>query len=156
MSGFRRGRRLALDVGSVRVGAAVCDPDGILATPLDHVRRDDDGQALARVRDLIEEHGAIEVVAGRPRSLDGVDHGAVDAALTFLRALATRITVPIRLVDERFMTVQAHSVLQSAGRNSKQRRDRVDSVAAVLILQTALDLEKSSGTPAGTILDRED
>ena len=86
----------------------------------------------------------------------GLGAGAVDAALTFLRALATRITVPIRLVDERFTTVQAHSVLQSAGRNSKQRRDRVDSVAAVLILQTALDLEKSSGTPAGTILDRED
>ena len=76
--------------------------------------------------------------------------------MLFRSALATRITVPIRLVDERFTTVQAHSVLQSDGRNSKQRRDRVDSVAAVLILQTALDLEKSSGTPAGTILDRED
>jgi putative Holliday junction resolvase len=145
MTGFRRGRRLALDVGSVRVGAASCDPDGILATPIDHVRRDEDTAALTRIRDLV----------GRPRSLDGADHGAVDAALTFLRALAARVSVPIRLVDERFTTVQAHSVLQSAGRSSKQRRERVDSVAAVLILQTALDLEKSSGTPAGTILDRE-
>ena len=156
MTGFRRGRRLALDVGSVRVGAAICDPDGILATPIDHVRRDEDTAAITRIRDLVEEHDAIEIVAGRPRSLDGADHGAVDAALTFLRALAARVSVPIRLVDERFTTVQAHSVLQSAGRSSKQRRERVDSVAAVLILQTALDLEKSSGTPAGTILDRED
>ena len=94
MTGFRRGRRLALDVGSVRVGAAICDPDGILATPIDHVRRDEDTAAITRIRDLVEEHDAIEIVAGRPRSLDGADHGAVDAALTFLRALAARVSVP--------------------------------------------------------------
>lgn len=155
MSGFRRGRRIALDVGSVRVGAATCDPDGILATPLDHVRRDDDAAAIAAIRGLLEEHDALEIVAGRPRSLDGGDRAAVSAAEGFLRDLAAHIDVPIRLLDERFTTVQAHGILQSAGRSSRQRRDRVDSVAAVLILQTALDQEKRTGAPAGTILDRE-
>lgn len=155
MSGFRRGRRIALDVGSVRVGAATCDPDGILATPLDHVRRDDDAAAIAAIRGLFEEHDALEIVAGRPRSLDGGDRAAVSAAEGFLRDLAAHIDVPIRLLDERFTTVQAHGILQSAGRSSRQRRDRVDSVAAVLILQTALDQEKRTGAPAGTILDRE-
>ncbi|GAA4506997.1 Holliday junction resolvase RuvX [Brevibacterium yomogidense] len=156
MSGFRRGRRLALDVGSVRVGVASCDPDGILATPLEVVRRDDDAQAVARIRALVEEHDALELVAGHPRSLDGGDRAAVGAAEEFLRAVSAQVDVPIRLVDERFTTVQAHGVLQAAGRNSRQRREIVDSVAAVLILQTALDTEKRSGAPAGTTFDGEE
>ncbi|SMY10987.1 Holliday junction resolvase RuvX [Brevibacterium jeotgali] len=153
MTGFRRGRRIALDVGSVRVGVASCDPDGILATPLDVVRRDDDAAAAARIAELVAEQSALEIVAGRPRSLDGSDRAAVGAAEEFLRAVASAVDVPIRLVDERFTTVQAHGVLQSAGRNSKQRREIVDAVAAVLILQAALDTEKSGGSPAGTPLN---
>ena len=153
MTGFRRGRRIALDVGSVRVGVASCDPDGILATPLDVVRRDDDATAVARIAVLVAEQSALEIVAGRPRSLDGSDRAAVGAAEEFLRAVASAVDVPIRLVDERFTTVQAHGVLQSAGRNSKQRREIVDAVAAVLILQAALDTEKSGGSPAGTPLN---
>lgn len=153
MTGFRRGRRIALDVGSVRVGVASCDPDGILATPLDVVRRDDDTTAVARIAVLVDEQSALEIVAGRPRSLDGSDRAAVGAAEEFLRAVASAVDVPIRLVDERFTTVQAHGVLQSAGRNSKQRREIVDAVAAVLILQAALDTEKSGGSPAGTPLN---
>ena len=153
MSGFRRGRRIALDVGSVRVGVASCDPDGILATPLEVVRRDDDQVAIARIAALVEEQSALEIVAGRPRSLDGGDRAAVGAAEEFLRAVALVVDVPIRLVDERFTTVQAHGVLQSAGRNSRQRREIVDAVAAVLILQAALDTEKSGGRPAGTPLN---
>lgn len=153
MSGFRRGRRLALDVGSVRIGVAACDPDGILATPLATVRRKDgDGPALDELSALIAEHEPLELIAGRPTSLDGADRAAVDHAGEFLRALAARTDVPIRLVDERFTTVQAHGVLASAGRSSKQRREIVDSVAAVLILQSALDAEKGSGQPAGTPL----
>ncbi|MGO1397540.1 MAG: Holliday junction resolvase RuvX [Brevibacterium yomogidense] len=153
MTGFRRGRRIALDVGSVRVGVASCDPDGILATPLEVVRRDDDATAVSRIAALVAEQSALEIVAGRPRSLDGSDRAAVGAAEDFLRAVAAAVDVPIRLVDERFTTVQAHGVLQSAGRNSRQRREIVDAVAAVLILQAALDTEKSGGSPAGTPLD---
>lgn len=153
MTGFRRGRRIALDVGSVRVGVASCDPDGILATPLEVVRRDDDAAAVSRIAALVDEQSALEIVAGRPRSLDGSDRAAVGAAEEFLRAVATAVDVPIRLVDERFTTVQAHGVLQSAGRNSRQRREIVDAVAAVLILQAALDTEKSGGSPAGTPLN---
>ncbi|HLS33960.1 MAG TPA: Holliday junction resolvase RuvX [Brevibacterium sp.] len=153
MTGFRRGRRIALDVGSVRVGVAACDPDGILATPLEVVRRDDDGAAVARIAALVDEQAALEIVAGRPRSLDGGDRAAVGAAEEFLRAVARTVEVPIRLIDERFTTVQAHGVLQSAGRNSRQRREIVDAVAAVLILQAALDAEKSGGRPAGVPLD---
>ncbi len=154
MTGFRRGRRIALDVGSVRVGVASCDPDGILATPLEVVRRgDDDASCVARIAALVEEQSALEIVAGRPRSLDGSDRAAVGAAEEFLHAVAAAVDVPIRLVDERFTTVQAHGVLQSAGRNSRQRREIVDAVAAVLILQAALDTEKSGGSPAGTPLN---
>lgn len=153
MTGFRRGRRIALDVGSVRVGVASCDPDGILATPLEVVRRDDDATAVSRIAALVDEQSALEIIAGRPRSLDGSDRAAVGAAEEFLRAVASAVDVPIRLVDERFTTVQAHGVLQSAGRNSRQRREIVDAVAAVLILQAALDTEKSGGSPAGTPLN---
>lgn len=153
MSGFRRGRRLALDVGSVRVGVASCDPDGILATPLTTVRRSDgDAAALDALSALIAEHSPLELVAGRPTSLDGEDRAAADTAAAFLRALAERTELDIRLVDERFTTVQAHGMLRSAGRSSRQRREIVDSVAAVVILQTALDAEKRSGAPVGDVL----
>lgn len=152
---FRRGRRLSLDIGSVRIGVAQCDPDGILATPLTTVyRRDGDEQALQQLRSLIAEHEPIEIITGLPTSLDGQQRASAAAAREFAQALAAQIDIPVREVDERFTTAQAHGVLQSAGRSSRQRREIVDSVAAVMILQAAIDQEKRTGEPAGSPIAR--
>ncbi|MCQ9366899.1 Holliday junction resolvase RuvX [Brevibacterium sp. 50QC2O2] len=153
---FRRGRRLGIDVGSVRVGVAYCDPDGILATPLATVyRRDGDERALREIRDLINEVEPIEIVCGKPKTLRGQEGKSAATALEFTRLIAETSGVPIRLFDERFTTTEAHRMLQSAGRNSRQRRERVDAVAAVVILQSALEAEKTTGSPAGDPLPHE-
>ncbi len=150
---FRRGRRLGIDVGSVRVGIAQCDPDGILATPLDTVyRRDGDPAALARIAALVAEVDPLELVVGLPRSLDGTERASARTALDFTAQIAAATGLPVRLVDERFSTAEAHTVLQAVGRSARKRREIVDAVAAVVILQSAVDHEKRTGEPAGSVL----
>ncbi len=151
---FRRGRRLGLDIGSVRIGVAQCDPDGILSTPLTTVyRRSGDAAALREIAALCSEYEPLEIICGQPRSLDGRLRASAQSAAEFTSAVAALGAAPVRLVDERFTTTQAHGVLQSAGKNSRARRESVDAVAAVLILQSAVDYEKQTGSPAGTLVE---
>ena len=143
---FRRGRRLAVDVGTVRVGVAACDPDGILASPVGTLyRRDGDEAVLKQFAQLIEEYEPIEIISGKPTSLDGRQRASAKKALAFTEQLSRAVGMPIKLMDERFSTSQAHAQLAEAGRNSKQRREIVDAQAAVIILQSALEYERSNG-----------
>ncbi|MFE7844856.1 Holliday junction resolvase RuvX [Microbacterium sp. NPDC057407] len=148
MSGFRRGVRLGIDVGRARVGVARCDPDGLLATPVETVPRD--GATLARVTALAEEHSAIEILVGLPLNLRGEDTASTTDARAFAEALAGASTASVRLVDERLSTVSAHAALRNSGRSQRSSRSIVDQVAAVVLLQQALDVEKSTGHPPGT------
>lgn len=152
---FRRGRRIGVDVGSVRIGLALCDPDGILATPLGTVQRVDDAAAVAEISAYVHEHEPLELVVGRPKSLDGQDRASAQTAREFTALLAQRLALPIRLVDERLSTAGAARQLQQAGMNSRKQRGVVDSQAAVLILQQALDAEKTTGRPAGELFGQE-
>ena len=147
----RRGVRLAIDLGSARVGVAGCDPDGVLATPLATVVR---GRGdLDRLAALAAEQGAMEVIVGLPTGLSGRPGAAAAGARTFAVSLAGRLApVPVRLVDERFTTVLAHDALRQSGRGSRERRAHVDKAAAALILQGALDTERSTGEPAGELV----
>jgi putative holliday junction resolvase len=147
----RRGVRLAVDVGSVRVGVARSDPEGLLASPLEvipHGRGD-----LGRLAELVAGHEAVEVIVGLPTTLAGREGTAAAAAREVASALAARISpVPVRLVDERFTTTTAHAVLRQGGKNSRARRQIVDQAAAAVLLQTALDAERSSGRPPGELV----
>lgn len=148
----RAGVRLGVDPGSVRIGIARCDPAGILASPLTTVRRGkgDRRQIAALVRD--EE--AVEIVVGLPTSLSGKQTAAAELARAFARSLAARLApIPVRLVDERFTTTTAHDALRAGGRDSKARREVVDSAAAAVLLQSALDAERASGRPPGELVD---
>jgi putative Holliday junction resolvase len=147
----RAGVRLAVDVGEARAGVARCDPDGLLATPLATIRR---GRGdLGSVAALVASEGAIEVVVGLPTGLSGREGKAAAAARAFARSLAGRVApVPVRLVDERFTTVIAHDALRRGGRSSRERRGSVDKAAAALILQGALDAERSTGQPVGELV----
>lgn len=148
---MRAGARLAVDVGSARVGVAICDPGGSVATPLTTVQRG--RAALDSIAALAAEHDIIEVIVGLPTGLSGREGAAAADARAFARALAGRLAaVPVRLVDERFTTVMAHRALRQVGRNSRQRRPAVDKAAAALILQGALDTERSTGRPAGELV----
>jgi putative Holliday junction resolvase len=136
----RRGARIGVDVGSVRVGVAVSDPDGILATPVATLPRDAEGGAdLAALAALVAEHDAVEVVVGHPRHLSGAAGAAAREAEAYAAALADRVRVPVRLVDERLTTVSATRMLSDRGVRGKAQREVVDQAAAVAILQSALD-----------------
>jgi putative Holliday junction resolvase len=156
---MRAGVRLGVDVGSVRVGIAVSDPDAVLASPLETVARDQGGGAgaptdLARIAELAADYRVVEVVVGLPLSLSGRSGAAALAASDFARDLAVVVSpVPVRLVDERLSTVTAHDRLASAGVGSRARRGVVDKAAAVIILQSALDAERTSGRPPGQLVD---
>ncbi|MDQ1709803.1 MAG: putative pre6S rRNA nuclease [Frankiaceae bacterium] len=145
MTGPRRGVRLGVDVGSVRVGVAASDPDGILATPLVTLDRDASGERdVAELARLVAEHAAVEVVVGLPVGLNGRDGAAAGIARAYADALAAAIApVPVRLVDERLTTVTAEQVLRGRGVRGAARRAVVDQAAAVVILQAALDTDRA-------------
>lgn len=151
-----RGVRLGVDAGSVRVGVARSDPDGLLATPLETVPRDpaaapdEGGPDVERIAELVDEHEAVLVVVGLPRSLSGDEGPAAARARTYAALLAARVApVPVRLVDERLTTVDAHRLLGESGLDGRRRRSVVDQAAAVIILQSALDTERATGAPPG-------
>ncbi|OBJ82218.1 Holliday junction resolvase RuvX [Mycobacterium sp. 1245852.3] len=140
-----RGRRLGIDVGSVRIGVACSDPDAILATPVETVRRDRNGKHLRRLAALVAEYEAVEVVVGLPRTLaDRTGPSALDA-IEVADALARRIApVPVRLADERLTTVAAQRSLRAAGMRAKEQRAVIDQAAAVAILQSWLDQRRAA------------
>jgi putative Holliday junction resolvase len=145
---MRQGVRLAVDAGSVRIGVARSDPDGILASPLAVVRSGPG--ALDELAPLAAGADAIEVVVGLPTSLSGRDGAAAATARSFAADLAGRIRpVPVRLFDERFTTAQAHEALRRGGKDTRARREIVDAAAAAVLLQAALDAERATGRPPG-------
>ncbi|NWF30737.1 Holliday junction resolvase RuvX [Streptomyces sp. PKU-EA00015] len=147
---MRRGRRLAIDVGDARIGVASCDPDGLLATPVETVPGRDIPAAHRRLRQLVEEYEPIEVVVGLPRSLSGGEGPAAKKVRGFAQTLAQGIKpVPVRLVDERMTTVTATQGLRASGVKSKKGRSVIDQAAAVVILQNALESERASGIAPG-------
>ena len=136
-----RGRRLGVDVGTVRIGVATSDPDGILATPVETVGRDrKGGKHVRRLAELAAELEVVEVVVGLPRTLaDRTGPSALDA-IAVADALAARIApVPVRLSDERLTTVTAQRSLREAGVRARGQKSMIDQAAAVGILQTWLD-----------------
>ncbi|CAL4859744.1 Holliday junction resolvase RuvX [Microbacterium sp. MM2322] len=150
MTGFRRGVRLGIDVGRARVGVARCDPDGMLAVPVETVPRSE--TSVARIVEIAREYGAIEVLVGLPISLAGSETASTADARDFADELHASLDVPVRLVDERLSTVSANAVLRQNGRSQKSSRRIVDQIAAVVLLQQAIDVEKSTGNPSGAAL----
>ncbi|MFC7752845.1 Holliday junction resolvase RuvX [Tsukamurella soli] len=144
---FRRGRRLALDVGKARIGVATSDPDGILATPVETVRAGSGD--IRRIIELVDEYEPVEIVIGLPRTLRGEQGASARMATGFgdrLRAaLATsqRSDPPqVCFTDERFTTVTAQRALRDNGVRAKQQRSVIDQAAAVAILQGWLDEQR--------------
>ncbi len=149
--GFRRGVRLGVDVGSVRVGVARSDRDGILATPVATITGEQP-QSFLDLAAIIDQEEPIEVIVGLPRSLSGAEGQAAHSARSYAASLARRIDVPVRVVDERLTTVSAHSAMHASGRKGRKHRQVVDQVAAVMILQNALDVERNTHKPAGELI----
>lgn len=139
------GRRLAVDVGSVRVGVALSDAAPMLATPLVTLARDADSDSdIAELAGLVAEHGVVEVIVGLPRTLADRHGPAAEAAVAYADKLTERIgPIPVRFADERLSTVTAARMLSGRGVKGRKQRSVVDQAAAVEILQAWLDARAS-------------
>ena len=137
---MRTGVRLACDVGKARIGIARSDPNGVLAVPLDAVKAGENSALL--VRDIAVEYEAIEIIVGLPISMSGMLGAAAEYTHSWVDKLSAVTDIPIRLHDERLTT-------------TKSSRSVIDSASAVVLLQTCLDSERSSGIPMGTEVRRE-
>ena len=161
--GLARGARLGVDVGSVRIGLAASDPDGLVATPVETVPRDAPGWTrlgkapgapvpadVARIAAEAADRFAAVVYVGLPRHLSGAEGSASAAVRVYADVLASAVApIPVRLVDERMSTVSAHQALHASGRSGRRHRQVVDQAAAVVILQSALEAERAAGSRAG-------
>lgn len=147
---FRRGRRLGVDVGKVRVGVAWSDPDGILAAPLETVPRDRTPDTtspsdIARIAELAAEHDVVEIIVGLPVTLKGTESFAAAEARAYADLLSRRVTpIPVQLIDERLTTAVASRRLAERGVKGKRKRAVVDQAAAVEILQQWLDKQRKA------------
>jgi putative Holliday junction resolvase len=149
---MRTGVRVALDVGSARIGVAACDPAATLSFGIDTVRRG--AGDLDRLVDLIREREAVEVVVGWPLRLDGTPGPAAESVREFAERLSVRLSpLVVRMVDERLTTAAAQRGLHEAGRTIRSSRAIIDEQAAVQLLDDALALERASGSAPGFVLD---
>lgn len=146
----RAGVRIGVDVGRARIGVARSDVDGVLVIPVATVKRGaGDLDELAR---LAREHDALEFVVGLPLSLSGGQTASTEDAREFAERLAAASGLTVRLVDERLSTVAAQRSLRTAGKDVRSARPVIDQVAATIILQNALETERSSGKPPGELI----
>jgi putative holliday junction resolvase len=133
-------RVVGLDLGSRRIGVAVSDPAGILASPHEVLERGSDRAGdHRRIAGLVDELGAERVVVGLPLSLDGSTGRAARLVLDEVEELRAALPVPVELYDERFTTVTAHQQLMERKMKADARRRVVDKVAAAVLLQAWLE-----------------
>jgi putative Holliday junction resolvase len=154
-SAYPIGPKLGVDVGQVRVGLAGSDRDGLLATPIRTLKRDAKRNSDVRwvVREALER-GAVQIIVGLPKRMNGGEGASAEMARTYAALLVSELirqslSLSVRLVDERLSTVSAHRSLHSAGLSSREHRMVVDQVAAVEILQHAIDMQRARGRDVG-------
>ncbi|MBC7235434.1 MAG: Holliday junction resolvase RuvX [Chloroflexi bacterium] len=136
-------RYMALDVGDERIGVALSDEGGLLARPLETIRRAAGSASYERLREIIEEYGVEEIVVGLPLSADGSEGKQVASVRAYVRGMqAHHIQLPIVYWNEYGSTVRAEQVQIAGGQSRRRRRRRVDAVAAAVILQGFLDSQR--------------
>lgn len=147
---MRIGRRLALDVGRVRIGVAISDPHGILASPLLTLAREDVDRDLTVLFDsVIDFTDLLEIYVGLPINLKGELTPSTEDAISVAESIASVSSIPVRLIDERLTTSIANSQLRSLRKSQKDARATVDQMAAVAILEYAFQVEAHTGLAPG-------
>ncbi len=132
-------RILALDYGTVRIGVALSDPTRLIASPLEYIPASPFAKFLERLRQLIREKEVELILVGMPRNLDGSYGPAALKVQDFVAVLRSAITVPVQTWDERLTSVQAERVLREGQVRRRQRREKVNQMAAAILLQSYLD-----------------
>jgi putative Holliday junction resolvase len=141
---------IAVDPGTVRTGVAACDRGEVLASPVATLDRE---AAITGVAAIVAEREAIGVVVGLPLSMSGEEGTAAQTARSYAGDLATALTVPVYLVDERLTTVSAGAALRAGGHDSRSARRVVDQAAATALLQGVLEARTARGLACGVVLE---
>ena len=138
-------RALGIDFGEKRIGLAVSDPDGRVATPLETLSRKSDREAIERISDIARREGGERLVVGEPVGLDGNRGRAAERVGSFARKLQNESGLPCQLVDESLTSVEAEERLREAGVDPRRHPERIDALAAQILLQQTLDREQRTG-----------
>ena len=136
-------RILGIDFGDVRTGFAICDPTGLLAQSLGTFVSRNKNEVAAKAKEYCEQYGVTAIVLGYPKNMNNTLGPRAEKAAALEQVLRQRFALPVVLWDERRTTIDAHNILQSAGKNAKKRKAVVDSVAAALILEGYLTFRRS-------------
>ena len=145
-------RIMGLDFGSKTVGVAISDELLITAQGIEIIRRNQENklrQTLARIEELIEEYGVEEIVMGLPKNMNGTEGERAEKTQEFQTMLERRTGLPVQLWDERLTTVAADNAMMEAGIRREERKEHVDRIAAVFILQGYLDFKKNRENEIG-------
>ena len=150
---MRPGRRLAIDVGKARIGIAISDFHGILASPvstLDRVEFDaNPNTLLAAIEDF---ESLLEIYVGLPLNMQGAVTASTEDAVAVARTICELTSLAVLLVDERLTTSISNAQLKELGKTQKQARGSIDQMAAVAILEYALQVERNSGLTPGVLV----
>lgn len=134
------GRRLGIDYGQARIGLAICDNDGLVATSLTTLKNDK--SLFSNLEKIIEDNNVEGIFLGKPKHLSGVEGATVELVSAFAQKFSEIFEIPITFVDERLTSDSAKKLLHSAGKNSKEQRSLIDQLAAVAILELGIQIEK--------------
>ena len=137
-------RCLGLDVGDKRIGVALSDPEGILASPFTIIDSEDEGAAIKAITDIINEQRVGQIIVGLPRSLDGSLGQQAEKVKEFTQRLCSHTEVPVEYRDERLTSVMAKRLRRASGGKKTREKVRSDAQAAALILQSYLDEGRES------------
>lgn len=140
---MQRGRRIAFDYGDVRIGVAVCDPDGIISSPLT-VLATENRNLASEIQAIFVEYEPIQIFVGLPKHLSGVESASAEKARVFGTSLGELTDAEITFIDERLSTVSAQAKLREAGKSTRESKDLIDAMAAVEILELGLQRARSS------------
>lgn len=149
-----KGVRLSVDVGTVRVGVARCDRDQIMASPVSTLSGEE--TAIEELIALADEYSAELIYVGKPISLNQGHTASTEMAIAFAQHLASTSSIPVHLVDERLTTVSAQSQLHASGKSTKQSKNVIDQIAAVVLLDHAMAIEKATGNLAGELVNPQE
>src|SRR6185436_16785188 len=132
-------RWIGLDLGQRRIGVALSDPLGYTAQPLEVLQASGTQQDMIAIGELINRHEAVRVIVGLPLNMDGTDSSQTKKIREFTHKLSGKLNVPIFFVDERLTTRQAERLMIEGNVRRDKRKQKIDKVAAALLLQSALD-----------------
>jgi putative Holliday junction resolvase len=140
---MQRGRRIAFDYGDARIGVAVCDPEGIISSPLG-VLRSEDKKLQIEIERIVAEYEPVQIFVGLPKQLSGVESSSAEKARNFGAMIAALTSIEVIYIDERLSTVSAQSKLREAGKSTRESKELIDAMAAVEILELGLQNARSS------------